>query len=269
MTDDTDTPQGGTVADAPAPVADDVVDTNAAATPAQPDVAADDAAPAPDAGDDAAEPVKKVPWFQKRIDEVTAQKYEAQRLAEYYKGLAEGRTVQQPQTPQTVGPPQLEQFETYDDYEEAKIAFYVKQGLEQAKQQEQRQALARTHEERENAFRATKPDFDSVVRDPNLPITPIMAEVIRESDLGPEVAYHLGTNHSEAQRIAALSPARQAVEIGKIEAALTKAPITPAKPIPPAPPQTVGGVSAGLKKSMEEMSYAEFVAMREAEEKTR
>jgi hypothetical protein len=126
-----------------------------------------------------------------------------------------------------------------------------------------------SYEQREAQARSAHPDFDSVVRDPSLPITPLMAEVIRESDLGPQVAYHLGTNRQEAARIASLSPARQAAELGRIEAALTKAPVSSPKPIPPAPPQTVGGVSAGLAKSMSEMSYTEFVAAREAEEKSR
>jgi hypothetical protein len=265
MTEDTDTPQGGAEGVEP-----EAVETTSEATTEQP-TGADEAGPAADAGEATEEPKeKKVPWFQKRIDEVTAQKYEAQRLADYYKGLAEGRTAQQPQAPQQqVGPPQIEQFESYDDYEEAKIAWVVEQRLSQARQLEQRQSTLRTYEEREGALRAARPDFDNVVRDPSLPITPLMAEMIRESDVGPEVAYHLGTNRQEAQRIAFLPPHRQAAELGRIEAALTKAPMASAKPIPPAPPPTVGGVSAGLKKSMTEMSYSEFVAMREAEEKTR
>lgn len=265
MSEETDAPQGGAEAEAivEAPTQ---VETPSEATTEQP--TATETAAEPDAGDETEEPVKKVPWFQKRINEVTAKVYEKEAEIAYWRGVAQGQPKPEP-TRQQDGPPQLEQFETYEDYERANIAFVVEQRLAQARQQDERQAALRTHHEREAAFRAAKPDFDTIVGDPTLPITPMMAEVIRESDLGPQVAYHLGTNRNEAARIASLSPQRQAAELGKIEAALTQAPKSSAKPIPPPPPQTVGGVSAGLSKSMEQMSYSEFVKMREAEEKTR
>jgi hypothetical protein len=89
MSEETDAPQGG----AEGVVAPEAVETNAEATTAQP-TATESAELADDAGEATEEPVKKVPWFQKRIDEVTAQKYEAQRQADYWRGLAEGRTPQ-------------------------------------------------------------------------------------------------------------------------------------------------------------------------------
>jgi hypothetical protein len=49
---------------------------------------------------------------------------------------------------------------------------------------------------------ASRPDYDVVVRDPSLPITPLMADVIRESEKGPEIAYYLATNRSELAQIA-------------------------------------------------------------------
>lgn len=242
------------------------VETNSEATTEQ-DTGTEETGQADDAGEATEEPPKRVPWFQKRIDEVTRAKYDAQREADYWRGLAEGRnpTPQQPQKQD--GPPQLEQFETYEDYEEARIAHVVEQRLAQARQQEQRNTVLRSYEERAAAVRASKPDYDNVVGDPTLPITPVMAEVIRESDLGPEVAYHLGTNRQEAERIASLPPHRQAAELGRIEAVLTTKAPAPAssKPIPPAPVQTVGGLSAGLSKPAEEMSMAEYTAKMRAE----
>jgi hypothetical protein len=261
MSEETDAPQGGT----------EVVETSLVETPSEAtteQTTATETAAEPDAGEETEEPVKKVPWFQKRINEVTAKVYEKEAEIAYWRGVAQGQPKPQPAQQQD-GPPQLEQFETYEDYERANIAFVVEQRLAQERQQTQRQAALRTHQEREAAFRAVKPDFDAIVGDPTLSITPAMAEVIRESDLGPQVAYHLGNHRDEAARIASLSPQRQAAELGKIEAYLTKAPTSSAKPIPPAPPQTVAGVSSGLSKPMTEMSYAEFVKMREAEEKTR
>jgi len=48
------------------------------------------------------------------------------------------------------------------------------------------------------------------------PITNVMAESIQNSEIGPDVAYYLGTNIKEAERIARLSPILQAKEIGKM-----------------------------------------------------
>jgi len=231
---------------------------------AEQETGTDEPGQADDAGEETA--TKRVPWFQKRIDEVTAKKYEAEREAAYWRGIAEGRTPQQPVAQAQEGPPREDQFESYEDYEQARIDYAVEQRLRQAEALKAQQAVLQTYEERAARLKESKPDYDSVVGNPALRITPIMADVIRESDAGPEVAYHLGTNPQEAARIAALSPHRQAVELGKLEARLS-APAQPAKANrtpPPPPPQTVAGLSNGLNKAPEDMSMAEYVAARNA-----
>ena len=62
-----------------------------------------------------------------------------------------------------------------------------------------------------------------------------MAEVIADSDIGPQLAYHLAENKDAAARIAAMSPVQAARELGKIEARLTAAKDAP-KPVSKAPP---------------------------------
>ena len=263
MTEETDGQEAGTEGEAIAPE----VETPSEETAEQP-TETETSELADDAGEATEVPEKRVPWFQKRIDEVTRQKYEEQRRADYLQGQLDALTT--PKQHQKAGPPQLEQFEDYEDYERARIEYTVEQRLAREREIEQRTTVLRTYEERAAKLRETNADFDSVVNDPSLKITPLMAEVIRESDVGPQVAYHLGTNRSEAERIASLPPHRQAAELGRIEARLTEQPKPAAspKPIPPAPPQTVGGLSAGLSKTLEQMSYAEFVKAREAEEKS-
>jgi hypothetical protein len=266
MSDETDAPQGGAEPIVSHETLEPAVETPSATTTEQP-AATESAETADDAGEVTEKP-KQVPWFQKRIDEVTRQKYEEQRRADYLQGQIDALTRGAPAQPE--GPPKEDQFESYEDYEQARIDFAVEQRLKQARVEEQRTTVLRTYEERAAKLRETAPDFDSVVNDPTLKITPLMAEVIRESDCGPQVAYHLGTNRSEAERIASLPPHRQAAELGRLEARLTiqPKPAPTLKPIPPAPPQTVTGVSAGLGKTHAEMSYAEFCAAREAEEKS-
>jgi len=222
----------------------------------------------PGQADETGDTPKRKPWWEKRFDELTAKRYDAEREAAYWRGIAEGRTPNQQATEtRQDGPPREDQFDSYDEYEQARIDYAVEQRLRQAEAAKAQQAVLQTYEERVARLREAKPDYDSVVNNPTLRITPIMADVIRESDAGPEVAYHLGTNPQEAARIAALPPHRQAAELGKLEIRLSSTAQPQAKPNrnpPPPPPQTVAGLSNGLNKAPEDMSMAEYVAARKA-----
>lgn len=91
--------------------------------------------------------------------------------------------------------------------------------------------------ERLESMRDELPDFDQVFT-PQTPVSEHAVEFLAESEIGPKIAHHLGKNPSLAARIAALPPAKQGVELARIEAKLmtpppkrtTKAP-APAKPI--------------------------------------
>jgi len=90
------------------------------------------------------------------------------------------------------------------------------------------------------------PDFKEVAYNNAVRITGEMAEVIRGSESGPEIAYHLGKNPEEALRISKLTPLAQAVELGKLELTVkTKKPEKqisktpdPIKPVHGAAPST-------------------------------
>lgn len=261
MTEETD----GTIAGTEGVDAPSQVDT--AAQPLADDTAAQDTGTdEPGQADEPGDPPKRKPWWEKRFDELTAKKYDAEREAAYWRGIAEAsRGSGQSQQQQTPIPDRWEDPEGYDRY---LIQQAVSLAKEQTAQELRQQQTFRTYEERENAVRQAKPDYDSVVRDPSLPITPLMAEVIRESDKGPDVAYWLGTNRSEAQRIAGLAPHLQAAALGRIEAGfIAPARAQPRTP-PPAPPQTVAGISSGINKSPDDMSMAEYVAWMKERDKT-
>ena len=129
--------------------------------------------------------------------------------------------------------PPADQFETPEAYAEA-LAEKRAQELIQQREAAKRQAeIMEQYHDKEEEVRGKYDDFDQVAYNPNLPITDVMAETIRASDIGPELAYHLGSNPKEAERIARLSPFLQAKEIGKIEAKLAAEP--PQKKISSAP----------------------------------
>ena len=139
----------------------------------------------------------------------------------------------------------VDQFESPEAYAEA-LAYQKAEELiakrEAAKQQSQ--VLESYHDLDEDA-RGKYDDFEQVAYNPKLPITNVMAETIQSSDIGPELAYYLGSNPKEADRISRMSPLSQAKEIGKIEAKLASDPPIRKTTSAPAPISPVTARSSG------------------------
>lgn len=111
----------------------------------------------------------------------------------------------------------------YESTEEYAVALAEKL-LEQRERQKQNTEVLETYIDREEEARAKYDDYQAVVYNDRLAISEAMAEAIRSADNGPDIAYHLGSNPKEAERIARLSPLLQAKEIGRIEAKLSNEP---------------------------------------------
>lgn len=91
--------------------------------------------------------------------------------------------------------------------------------------------------------------------------SPVMARMITTSDVGADVAYHLGQNRALAAQIAQMNPVEAARAIGRIEATLSL-PKARTETNAPSPINPVRG-SAGAGRDPDKMSYAEFKAYRE------
>jgi hypothetical protein len=139
----------------------------------------------------------------------------------------------------------VDQFESPEAYAEA-LAYQRAEELiarrEAAKQQSQ---ILESYQEREDAIRDKYDDFEQVAYNPKLPITNVMAETIQSSDIGPELAYYLGSNPKDAERISRMPPFAQAKEIGKIEAKLSDNPPVKKTTSAPAPISPVTARSSG------------------------
>jgi hypothetical protein len=140
--------------------------------------------------------------------------------------------------------PSPDQFQSPTDYAEFIRAEADKlvQQREAAKQQSQ---VLESYQEREEQARDKYDDFEQVAYNPNLPITNVMAETIQHSDIGPELAYYLGSNPKDADRISRLTPFMQAKEIGKIEAKLADNPPVKRTTSAPAPISPVTARTSG------------------------
>ena len=129
--------------------------------------------------------------------------------------------------------PPIEHFESPDAYAEALAVKKAEEMLAQREFQKQQAEIEKAYYESEEEARAKYDDFEQVAYNPQLRVTDVMAETIKASDMGPDLAYWLGTNPKEADRISRLAPLLQAREIGKIEAKLAASP--PVKPTTSAP----------------------------------
>jgi hypothetical protein len=158
-----------------------------------------------------------------------------------------------PQAPVVVPP--IEQFETVDAYADALALKKAEQLL-----------VERDNKKQQEDARTKYDDFEQVAYNPSIRITPMMAEAIQSSEAGPDVAYYLGANPKEAERISRLSPISQAKEIGKLEAKLVSDPPVKRTSSAPAPITPVTAKSSGSPaydttdpRSMKTMTTTEWI----------
>lgn len=196
---------------------------------------------APDPG--AQEPTaKKGPKpVQPRIDELTREKKELEEFAqseyesrqqaerrikeleEQVKALA---PVEAKKEPELVEPDPAKYTDQatfnkdWKDYQKKVIAQEVTRTLETERMQERERQLNALLTERVELARSALPDFEEVIkkRDSSQVMVPShIVAAIRESSLGPQLAYHLAKHPAEEARIYRMSPAQALLALGKIE----------------------------------------------------
>ena len=162
--------------------------------------------------------------------------------------------------------PSIDNFESTDAYAEALALRKAEELLAQRDRQKEQAEVVELYSEREEKARDKYDDFEDVVYNPKLRITDVMAETIQHSDLGPDLAYWLGSNPKEAERISRLAPILQAREIGKIEVRLSDNPPVKKTTSAPTPISPVTARSSGSPshdttdpRSIKTMSTSEWI----------
>jgi hypothetical protein len=139
----------------------------------------------------------------------------------------------------------VDQFESPEAYAEALAYHRAEELIAKREAAKQQSAVLESYHDLEEEARSKYDDFEQVAYNPKLPVTNVMAETIQSSEIGPELAYYLGSNPKEADRISRMSPLSQAKEIGKIEAKLVSAPPVKKTTSAPAPISPVTARSSG------------------------
>lgn len=228
---------------------------------------------------------QKDPWYKRRIDELTKDKHEARRHAERLEKMLEQIASQQrapePEVP-SIRPPDPNDFAggQYDPrYIQAQLEYTRISAIDEAKRavaaeyeqraQYEKQAQAKAKlEASEAATRAKFADYDAVIEgitsDPRLAQNETIRQALLGMDNGPEIAYTLGKNLDVAYEIANMNPIQAGMRLAEL---INRAPRkTSNAPTPIRPLGTTGGNTG---KSLYEMTPAEFIAARNAEERAK
>jgi hypothetical protein len=229
-----DLPEGETVAETPA-----IIEAPATGTEQTPEV--------PEITGSEAEKPKQEPWFQKRINTVTREKYEAERRAQAAEqALAELRSGKPEQTDAPTAPADVDRLVN-----------------------ERAQEIVRTTQfndkcnEVYSSGKAEFSDFDDTLGNfrmlGGLP-QPLLEAVTQLPD-AHKVLYALGQNMDEAERIVSLPPVPMALALAKLSMSQPKA-----KPVSNAPPpiRPIDGAPKG-QLDPDDMSTDEWIKWREGE----
>lgn len=170
--------------------------------------------------------------FERRLDKAYRKAAEAEARA---KLLEEELTkVRQPQAAADDAAPRLEQFD-YDpekyaaakaEHEKKKAQKEWETGQRVSAAKERQAKLVSSWEEKVDKAADKYDDFHTVVGELQ-PTNPLVTAIMAAD---PDVAYHLGRNPKEADRITALDPIEQILEIGRLEAKLKATPEKPKAP---------------------------------------
>jgi len=220
---------------------------------------------------------KQNPKLEKRFSEITKQREQARQEAAQEREarqrleteIAAIRQQQQPQQAKAADEkPQPSQFTDAFEYAEALADWSAEQALVrrdkedlQRRADEAQQKVISSWANKVAAAKAEIPDFDDMVASSGVAVSDPIRDAILESDVGPQILYHLAKEDDLAKKIASMSPYAALREIGKLEAKFEKQP--EAKPSNPvgkskAPPPISPIRNAGNANNVEIGSDGQF-----------
>jgi hypothetical protein len=176
---------------------------------------------------------KANPKLERRFSEITKQREEARKEAQQERQAREALEARlavlerqpAPQAPKVDEEPQPSQFNDAFEYAKALAEYTADQRIgemrrqdAEAKQAQERQKVIETWASKVQAAKASMPDFDDIVASSDVVVNDDIRDAILESDVGPQILYHLAENDDVAKRIAGLTPKQALREIGKLEA---------------------------------------------------
>ena len=197
----------------------------------------------------ATEEKKSNPKLEKRFSELTKQREEARKEAQREREQRESlenrlKELEERATPRPVEiqenvKPQPHQFNDAFEYAEALAEWSTEQALinrdkqeAERRAQEERNKVIDGWNKRLNDAKAELPDFDDMVASSDVVVNDHIRDAILESDVGPQILYHLAENPELADKLNSGSPISALRQIGRLEAQFERkeAPVAEQKP---------------------------------------
>ena len=171
---------------------------------------------------------KQNPKLEKRFSELTKRAKQAEADKASLEARLQELESRQAPAPQKVDPviekPQASQFNDAFEYAEALAEWSAEKALEQRdiqeqqrKVDEQRNEVIKSWSAKLEAAKADIPDFDDMVASSNVQVRDEVRDAILESDVGPEILYHLASNDEYAAKFADMPAHKALKELGKLE----------------------------------------------------
>jgi hypothetical protein len=213
---------------------------------------------------DSAKEERKQNHQQRRWERLLREKYAATARAEYLEKMLAMQQSQRNEGTAANDAPAPDQYRSQEEYVQALVKWELSQRDKVAEERDRAREEQAQMARREKLFAEAEElgDFDREDFFQNVKVSPLMAEAILESDLGAKIVVHLNAHADEAARIANLPPARQAAEIGKLEAKLASPP--PKKSAAPKPIQPLQG-KATTSDLNDDLSPDEWMRRRNAQ----
>ena len=181
---------------------------------------------------------KRNPKLEIRFEKITKQREEAREEARKEREQRESLEAKvkelesrsQPQKAESTEEPKPEQFTDMYEYQQALVDYRVeqkfydeKQKQVQAKVEAQRQQVIDTWAKRVESAKTEMPDFEAMVGSADVVVSNEVRDAIFESDVGPQVLYHLAENPEIAEKLQGMTVTSALRTIGKLEAQFEKA----------------------------------------------
>jgi len=185
----------------------------------------------------ATEDRKRNPKLEIRFEKITKQREEAREEARKEREQRESLEAKvkelesrsQPQKAESTEEPRPEQFTDMYEYAKALTDYKVdqrlgeeKQKVEQAKIEAQRQEVINTWTKRVQSAKSEIPDFEEMVGSADVTVSNEIRDAIFESDVGPQLLYHLAENPEIAEKLQGMTLTTALRTIGKLEAQFEK-----------------------------------------------
>lgn len=191
------------------------------------------------------------------------------RRAEYFKGDDEPpATPAAAEKKSALEPPKEDDFETYEQYQDALIEYKADVKIAQKLKEYETEKSEQESNEQMTAFigdlikegKDKHDDFETVALAESVPITPEMLRLMQNCENPSDVAYYLGSNINVCASIARMGPEAQMRELTKIDLEAGKSAAPKEKPITkaPAPITPSKGATSVAGKDPEKMTQAEL-----------